>query len=53
MHGAALKQLRDCLIAANLATAGVLRSARQYPEDGLSWRTDMIGADQQKLNVSC
>ena len=46
-HGAGLEQLRDCLIAANFGHSWRLEKRLSNPEDGTSWRTDMIGVDDK------
>ena len=50
-HGAGLEQLRDCLIAANFGHSWRLEKRLSNPEDGTSWRTDMIGVDNKNRTV--
>jgi len=50
-HGAGLEQLRDCLITANFGHSWRLENRLSNPEDGTSWRTDMIGVDNKNRTV--
>jgi len=43
--------LRDCLIAANFDHSWRLEKRLSNPEDGTSWRTDMIGVDNKNRTV--
>jgi len=50
-HGALLEQLCECLIAANFGHSWRLEKRLSNPEDGLSWRTDIIGVDNKNRTV--
>ena len=50
-HGALLEQLCECLIAANFGHSWRLEKCLSNPEDGLSWRTDIIGVDNKNRMV--
>ena len=47
----AFVQFRDCLIAANFGHSWRLEKRLSNPEDGLSWRTDIIGVDSKNRTV--
>jgi hypothetical protein len=46
-HGATLEQLCDCLNAANFGHSWRLEKRLSNHEDGVNWRTDVIGVDNK------